>query len=269
MGEFSSSLPFRLRGEKDGVLTESCVYMRADLLRSRRILPIHSEWTLSLRLLRLLVLRGVWTREMIRRGRGRLGSDGKDAVRSLCRIDSNSLSLSLVFSPRSIDSVMYATSLQSYDEFERACEAESCLYCDGSRFSSSVQKISCYFSLVDLYKVARETSIPPFRFGLLSHAELLLASPLPLPPSPPSTSPFTPLLPTMSTSTSSTSIIEGPHSCQFFTKTWSPSSEPRAAVLFVHGFVEHVVRYDHVFASFADQGIAVFAYDQRGEFELY
>lgn len=53
--------------------------------------------------------------------------------------------------------------------------------------------------------------------------------------------------------------------CEFFTKTWTPTGTPLVAqVLFVHGFVEHVNRYDHVFAHFAEKGIAVTGYDQRG-----
>ena len=56
---------------------------------------------------------------------------------------------------------------------------------------------------------------------------------------------------------------------KFYTKTWfpsdvSPSSPPRAAVLFVHGFLENVERYDHVFPVFASKGIQVTAFDQRG-----
>lgn len=31
-----------------------------------------------------------------------------------------------------------------------------------------------------------------------------------------------------------------------------------------HRFVEHIERYDHVFPKFTEQGIAVFAFDQRG-----
>lgn len=30
-------------------------------------------------------------------------------------------------------------------------------------------------------------------------------------------------------------------------------------------FIERIERYDHVFPKYAEQGIAVFAYDQRGE----
>ncbi|GAA6015941.1 hypothetical protein JCM11491_007120 [Sporobolomyces phaffii] len=67
-------------------------------------------------------------------------------------------------------------------------------------------------------------------------------------------------------STSSTADVIGPRSTKFFTKTWLPAPHTRtvAVVLFVHGFVEHIRRYDHVFPLYADKGIAVFAYDQRG-----
>ncbi|GAA5864113.1 hypothetical protein JCM3774_006385 [Rhodotorula dairenensis] len=60
--------------------------------------------------------------------------------------------------------------------------------------------------------------------------------------------------------------IVGPESARFFTKHWTPTAPTpvRAAVLFVHGFIERVERYDHVFPKYAQQGIAVFAFDQRG-----
>ncbi|GAA5822343.1 hypothetical protein JCM11251_006308 [Rhodosporidiobolus azoricus] len=60
--------------------------------------------------------------------------------------------------------------------------------------------------------------------------------------------------------------LTGPHSTKFFTKTWSPPAGTPvvAQVLFVHGFIEHIERYDHAFPRFAEKGICVFAYDQRG-----
>ncbi|TNY20527.1 Alpha/Beta hydrolase protein [Rhodotorula diobovata] len=58
--------------------------------------------------------------------------------------------------------------------------------------------------------------------------------------------------------------LEGPAQTRFFTKQWLPQGPPRAALLFVHGFIERIERYDHVFPKYAEQGIAVFAYDQRG-----
>ncbi|SCV73720.1 BQ2448_6150 [Microbotryum intermedium] len=64
----------------------------------------------------------------------------------------------------------------------------------------------------------------------------------------------------------STASIQGPQGLLFFTKTWTPpqGTATVATICFVHGFVEHVRRYDHVFDRFAQQGLAVFGYDQRG-----
>ena len=60
--------------------------------------------------------------------------------------------------------------------------------------------------------------------------------------------------------------MAGPEGARFFTKHWTPEppTPVRAAVLFVHGFIERVERYDHVFPKYAEQGIAVFGFDQRG-----
>ncbi|CAG8696691.1 5138_t:CDS:2, partial [Ambispora leptoticha] len=56
-----------------------------------------------------------------------------------------------------------------------------------------------------------------------------------------------------------------PDGVQFYTKTWKAFFEPPVAtVVFVHGFGEHVNRYDHVFEKFQQKNIEVFAYDQRG-----
>lgn len=51
-----------------------------------------------------------------------------------------------------------------------------------------------------------------------------------------------------------------------FSKRWTPSSSrsPRAVLIALHGFAEHVGRYDHVWPVFAAQGIEVLGYDQRG-----
>ena len=52
---------------------------------------------------------------------------------------------------------------------------------------------------------------------------------------------------------------------QFYTRTYAPTSGPaQAAVLFVHGFVEHCARYEWTHGAFAARGVAVFTYDQRG-----
>ncbi|KAL8287140.1 hypothetical protein RQP46_003592 [Phenoliferia psychrophenolica] len=65
---------------------------------------------------------------------------------------------------------------------------------------------------------------------------------------------------------SASAWLDGPESTSFYTKTWTPTEATgiKASVLFVHGFVEHIERYNHVFDKFAEEGIAVFAYDQRG-----
>lgn len=51
---------------------------------------------------------------------------------------------------------------------------------------------------------------------------------------------------------------------KFYTRTWSPSGKPVATVVFVHGFAEHIDRYDHVFKEIAAGGIEVFGFDGRG-----
>ncbi|PPQ64553.1 hypothetical protein CVT24_008455 [Panaeolus cyanescens] len=60
--------------------------------------------------------------------------------------------------------------------------------------------------------------------------------------------------------------LEGPSSTKFYTRTYTPASstELKAVVVFVHGFAEHVGRYQHFHPLFASNGIAVFAFDQRG-----
>lgn len=65
-------------------------------------------------------------------------------------------------------------------------------------------------------------------------------------------------------SSTSTDWIEGPSNTSFFTKRWTPSTEPKAHVVFVHGFVEYIERYDYFFEQFANRGVSVFSYDQRG-----
>jgi len=58
--------------------------------------------------------------------------------------------------------------------------------------------------------------------------------------------------------------IEGPSDCKFFTKRWKPDAPVKAHVVFVHGFIEHITRYEHVFKRFSAAGIEVFGFDQRG-----
>lgn len=47
-------------------------------------------------------------------------------------------------------------------------------------------------------------------------------------------------------------------------RRWVPVAAPRAALLIVHGIGEHSGRYEHVGATFAEAGIDVLAFDQRG-----
>ncbi|MFK8025325.1 MAG: lysophospholipase [Ilumatobacter sp.] len=47
-------------------------------------------------------------------------------------------------------------------------------------------------------------------------------------------------------------------------RRWQPEGAPRASMLLVHGIGEHSGRYEHVGAAFADAGIDVLAFDQRG-----
>jgi alpha-beta hydrolase superfamily lysophospholipase len=59
--------------------------------------------------------------------------------------------------------------------------------------------------------------------------------------------------------------LTGPSSTSFYTVTYAPaSSAPKGVLLFIHGFVEHVGRYDHVFRAWTARGFGVFTYDQRG-----
>ncbi|KDR75615.1 hypothetical protein GALMADRAFT_248137 [Galerina marginata CBS 339.88] len=58
--------------------------------------------------------------------------------------------------------------------------------------------------------------------------------------------------------------LTGPSSTEFYTRTYTPSSTAKAAIVFVHGFAEHVGRYGHFHPLLSGRGIAVFAYDQRG-----
>ncbi|KAK3326248.1 Alpha/Beta hydrolase protein [Apodospora peruviana] len=49
-----------------------------------------------------------------------------------------------------------------------------------------------------------------------------------------------------------------------YTKSWLPAGTPKANVVFVHGFSDHINRYQNLFASLAARGIAVHGFDQRG-----
>ncbi|KAI1469977.1 alpha/beta-hydrolase [Daldinia caldariorum] len=48
------------------------------------------------------------------------------------------------------------------------------------------------------------------------------------------------------------------------TKSWLPSGPPKAKLVVVHGFSDHIDRYYDLFPSLARRGIAVLGFDQRG-----
>jgi predicted alpha/beta hydrolase len=59
--------------------------------------------------------------------------------------------------------------------------------------------------------------------------------------------------------------LPGPKLTSFYTRTYHPESgSPRGVVVFIHGFIEHVARYEHVHKRWADRGFVVFTFDQRG-----
>jgi len=62
------------------------------------------------------------------------------------------------------------------------------------------------------------------------------------------------------------SFITGPQDTQFYTRVYVPPSPliPKAIVVLVHGFNDHIERYTNFHNTFAQRGIAAFAFDQRG-----
>lgn len=61
-------------------------------------------------------------------------------------------------------------------------------------------------------------------------------------------------------------VKDGPNSTAFYTRTYAPpeGTPLKAGVVFTHGFIEHVARYHHILPLWADAGISVMAFDQRG-----
>ncbi|KAI0648797.1 lysophospholipase [Trametes meyenii] len=57
--------------------------------------------------------------------------------------------------------------------------------------------------------------------------------------------------------------LAGYDGTQFYTRTY-PADSPRAVLLFVHGFSEHIGRYEWAHGASASKGVTVFAFDQRG-----
>lgn len=57
--------------------------------------------------------------------------------------------------------------------------------------------------------------------------------------------------------------LQGPQKTHFYTRTYLASS-PQALIIAIHGFNEHVGRFEHIHTPLAKAGINVFAFDQRG-----
>ncbi|KAF8314938.1 alpha/beta-hydrolase [Clavulina sp. PMI_390] len=58
--------------------------------------------------------------------------------------------------------------------------------------------------------------------------------------------------------------VIGPKATAFYTRTYNPAEAPKAAIVFLHGFVEHIGRYEAAFPQYSAKSISVFAFDQRG-----
>lgn len=57
--------------------------------------------------------------------------------------------------------------------------------------------------------------------------------------------------------------LPGPDGHQFYTRTY-PATFPKAVILFVHGFAEHIARYEHAHVKYPARSITVFSFDLRG-----
>ena len=58
--------------------------------------------------------------------------------------------------------------------------------------------------------------------------------------------------------------LPGPGGHQFYTRTYAATGTARAAVVFIHGFAEHVGRHEHAHRYWQTKDITVFTFDQRG-----
>ncbi|KAH9913544.1 lysophospholipase [Fomitopsis serialis] len=58
--------------------------------------------------------------------------------------------------------------------------------------------------------------------------------------------------------------LPGPRGHQFYTRTYAATGVARAAVIFVHGFLDHVGRHEHAHRYAQTKGITIFTFDQRG-----
>ena len=60
------------------------------------------------------------------------------------------------------------------------------------------------------------------------------------------------------------SWLEGPQRTQFYTRLYKPQTKPVVALVFIHGFAEHIGRYTPFHSKLMERGILIFTFDQRG-----
>jgi acylglycerol lipase len=60
--------------------------------------------------------------------------------------------------------------------------------------------------------------------------------------------------------------LEGPLSTKFYTRFYAPpaNTPTRAVLVFIHGYIDYINHYSPTHEAWAEHGIAVFAWDQRG-----
>lgn len=58
--------------------------------------------------------------------------------------------------------------------------------------------------------------------------------------------------------------FQGDSGLELYSQSWYPQDQPKAALAILHGVAEHSDRYQNLVDVLVPQGIAVFAFDQRG-----
>ncbi|ORZ03923.1 Alpha/Beta hydrolase protein [Syncephalastrum racemosum] len=58
--------------------------------------------------------------------------------------------------------------------------------------------------------------------------------------------------------------VKAPDGFELYTKTWKTPETPKALLVLIHGFGEHITRYHRLFTYFVENGIQVHGFDQRG-----
>jgi acylglycerol lipase len=60
--------------------------------------------------------------------------------------------------------------------------------------------------------------------------------------------------------------VPGWDNTNFYTRSYTlpGGATPRAHIVFIHGFIEHIGRYDTIFKRWQANGVSVFGFDQRG-----